>query len=264
MLTKIISGGQTGADRAALDVAIEFGIPHGGWIPKGRKTEDGVLPEKYQLQEMPTASYPKRTEKNILDSDGTLVLSHGRLTGGSALTVKVATKHDRPWLHVDLNKTIEFEAAQSVHSWIIRYGIRVLNVAGSRASKDPKIYHATFKVLETVFYMGFIKTNLNKPLQPELLPKTVDEAVDRLISELTLKDKTKIAKMGKYDLSALPFTMGQYIREQFGLGRGNEELMDSCRSLSGEDDLHEESASMVIIEALWERLRQTHALRAVK
>jgi len=69
MLTKIISGGQTGADRAALDVAIELNVPHGGWIPKGRKTEDGVLPDKYQLKEMPTASYPKRTEKNILDSD---------------------------------------------------------------------------------------------------------------------------------------------------------------------------------------------------
>jgi predicted Rossmann-fold nucleotide-binding protein len=66
MLKKIISGGQTGADRAALDTAIEKGIPHGGWIPKGRKTEDGTLPEQYNLQEMPTTSYPKRTEKNIL------------------------------------------------------------------------------------------------------------------------------------------------------------------------------------------------------
>ncbi len=71
MLTKIISGGQTGSDRAALDVAIELDIPHGGWIPKGRKTEDGILPDRYQLLEMPTASYPKRTEKNILDSYGT-------------------------------------------------------------------------------------------------------------------------------------------------------------------------------------------------
>ena len=88
--------------------------------------------------------------------------------------------------------------------------------------------------------------------------------MDRLISELTLKDKTKIAKMGKYDLSALPFTIGQYIREQFGLTDGNEELMEACRSLSGEDDLHEETASMMIIEALWERLRRTHGLRVVK
>ena len=71
-------------------MAIEFDIPHGGWIPKGRKTEDGVLPARYQLQEMPTASYPKRTEKNVLDSDGTLIVSHGKLTGGSALTLKMA------------------------------------------------------------------------------------------------------------------------------------------------------------------------------
>lgn len=96
------------------------------------------------------------------------------------------------------------------------------------------------------------------------LPKTVDEAVERLISELPLKDRTKIAKMGEDDLSALPLTMGQYIREQFGLGRGNKELMESCCSLSGEDDIHEETASMVVIEALWERLRQTHALRVLK
>jgi len=79
-----------------------------------------------------------------------------------------------------------------------------------------------------------------------------------------LKDKAKIAKMGEYDLSALPLTMGQYIREQFGLGRGNEKLMESCCSISGEDDLHEETASMVIIEALWQKLRQTHALRVLK
>ncbi len=82
MIKRIISGGQTGADQAALDVAIKLDISHGGWIPKGRLTEDGPLPDKYKLQEMPTSSYPKRTEKNILDSDGTLILSHGKLTGG--------------------------------------------------------------------------------------------------------------------------------------------------------------------------------------
>jgi len=252
-----MSGGQTGADRAALDVAIEFDIPHVGCIPKGRKTEDGILPDKYQLQEMPTASYPKHTEKNILDLDGTLILSHGKLTGRSALTLKIAEQHERQQLHVDLNKVIEFEAAQLVHSWIIRHRIRVLNVAGARASKDSKIYDATFKVLETAFHLALVETNLNKPIWPG--PKTVDEAVARLISELNLKDKTKIAKMNEEDLSALFFTMGQYIREQFGLGRGNEELMESCCSLAGEDDIHEETASMVIIEVLWERLRETHA-----
>ena len=86
MIKRIISGGQTGADRAALDVAIKLGIPHGGWIPKGRRTEDGSLPVKYQLEEMPTASYPKRTERNVLGSDGTPIISHGKLVGGSAVT----------------------------------------------------------------------------------------------------------------------------------------------------------------------------------
>ena len=105
MLTKIISGGQTRADQAALDFAIENDMSHGGWIPKGRMTEEGPLPARYYLQEMPTKSYPKRSEKNILDSDGTLIVPHGKITGGTALTRKLAVKHAKPWLHIDLYKT---------------------------------------------------------------------------------------------------------------------------------------------------------------
>ena len=148
MIKKIISGGQTGADRAALDVAIKLGIPHGGWIPKGRKTENGILPGKYQLQEMPTASYSKRTEQNVLDSDGTLILSNRKLTGGSALTKKMAKKHDRPWVHVDMNKLSIVDAANIVKSWIDRNDIKILNVAGPRASKSPEIYKIAMAVLE--------------------------------------------------------------------------------------------------------------------
>ena len=85
MIKKIISGGQTGADRAALDVAIKLNIPHGGWILKGCITEDGPLPEIYNLQEMPTESYPARTEQNVIDSDGTLIIARGKLTGGIRL-----------------------------------------------------------------------------------------------------------------------------------------------------------------------------------
>jgi hypothetical protein len=86
MIKKIISGGQTGADRAALDVAIKLSIPHGGWIPTSRKAEDGILPEIYGLKEMPTASYPARTEQNVIDSDGTLIIARGKLTGGTDYT----------------------------------------------------------------------------------------------------------------------------------------------------------------------------------
>jgi hypothetical protein len=102
MIEKIISGGQTGADRAALDVAIKFNIPHGGWIPKGRKAEDGRLPDKYQLQEMSTASYPQRTEKNVLESDGTLIFSRGEPTGGTRYTRMTSLKHRKHLLHIDL------------------------------------------------------------------------------------------------------------------------------------------------------------------
>jgi hypothetical protein len=127
-----------------------MGVEHGGWIPKGRKTEYGVLPDKYQLQEMPTASYPKRTEKNILDSDGTLILSYGKLTGGSALTRKLAKKHSKSWVHVDLNKVALPDAVGIIKGWVDRHGIEVLNVAGPRASKSPSIYDETINILERV------------------------------------------------------------------------------------------------------------------
>ena len=150
MITKIISGGQTGADRAALDFAIRYNIPYGGWVPKGRRTEDGTLPEIYQLQEMPTDEYSKRTEKNIVDSDATLILSHASLTGGSALTQSLAEKHGKPCIHIDLSKVDIRKAALIINIWIQRYKIKVLNVAGPRASKDPIIYQATLDLLEAV------------------------------------------------------------------------------------------------------------------
>ena len=151
MLKKIMSGGQTGADQAALDVAIKLNIPHGGWIPKGRKTEEGALPEKYQLQEMSTISYPMRTEQNIIDSDGTLVFSHGKLIGGSRLTRDLAAKKNRPYLHVDLNQNSVVYTVRLIQQWLHDSGINTLNVAGPRASGDPEIYDGVVKVLEMVF-----------------------------------------------------------------------------------------------------------------
>jgi hypothetical protein len=153
-VVKIISGGQTGADRAAIDFAIKYNIPHGGWIPKGRKAEDGRLPDHYQLQEMPTPGHSKRTKQNILDSDGTLIVSHGFLTGGSALTEFLAEEHKKPCLHIDLNLLSMQEAAQIISKWIQRHKLKVLNVAGPRGSKDPKIYQATMDILEKALLSG--------------------------------------------------------------------------------------------------------------
>ena len=151
MIKKIISGGQTGADQAALDVAIKLNIPHGGWIPKARKTENGPLPDQYKLQEMPTASYPKRTEQNIIDSDGTLIFSHGTLKGGSKLTRDVAIKRHKHHLHVDLTQGSALYSANMIKMWLADSGIKILNVAGPRSSVNPEIYDGVVKVLELVF-----------------------------------------------------------------------------------------------------------------
>ncbi|ABC77638.1 putative molybdenum carrier protein [Syntrophus aciditrophicus] len=147
-ITKIISGGQTGADRAALDFAIKHHIPYGGWVPKGRLAEGGRVPETYQLQEMPTSDYSKRTEKNVLDSDGTLIISHGILKGGSALTEFFAEQYKKPCLHIDLDRISIEDAATLINSWTVSHHIQVLNIAGPRAGKDPEIYQATMDLLE--------------------------------------------------------------------------------------------------------------------
>ncbi|MCX5815196.1 MAG: putative molybdenum carrier protein [Proteobacteria bacterium] len=147
MNTKIVSGGQTGADIAALDVAIKLNIPHGGWIPKGRKTEAGPLPDRYQLQEMPTGSYTRRTEQNVIDSDGTLVFMHSILSGGSLKTYNYAKKYNKPCLHLDMTKLSVDEAVKEMLQWIEKNNLQILNVAGPRGSKDPEIYTVVKEVL---------------------------------------------------------------------------------------------------------------------
>src|ERR1017187_5807855 len=135
---RIISGGQTGADRAALDWAIEHGIPHGGWCPAGRKAEDGPIDLRYQLKETPSSNYLQRTEWNARDSDGTVIFSLAEhLSGGSLKTVAFAIKHRKPHLH--LSATSKVDAVQELKQWMQQNNIRVLNVAGPRASKEPKV-----------------------------------------------------------------------------------------------------------------------------
>jgi len=265
VIKKIVSGGQTGVDQAALDVAIELDIPHGGWIQKGRNTENGILPERYRLMEMPTAGDCKSAEQIVLDSDGILIISHGKLKNGSALTLNLAKKHQRPWLHIDLNEINAFEAAKTVNSWIFQHNIKILNVTGPQASKDPDIYQATKKILRGVIALAIIETDMPDSSQDEhQLPRTVEEAVDQLISELPLKGKTKIASRKEEDLVYLHLSLGEYIRSKFGLRSGNKELMESCCSVSGKKGLHEDEASDLIIKEFWKTLQETHVLRVVK
>ena len=122
-------------------------------MPKGRKTESGRLPAKYQLKEMPTDGYPERTEQNVIDSDGTLIISHGELTRGSDYTRRMAEKHGKPWIHADMSELSHEAAVEIVTAWISGSQIEVLNVAGPRASKDPKIYGITRRLLTVLIKM---------------------------------------------------------------------------------------------------------------
>jgi hypothetical protein len=122
-------------------------IPHGGWIPKGRKTDAGRLPDRYQMWEMPTKSYASRTEQNVICSDGTLIISHGALSGGSKYTQAMAAKHSKPYLHINLCDSSDSEAAESARAFVKENKIKTLNIAGPRASEDPRIYLATMRLI---------------------------------------------------------------------------------------------------------------------
>jgi hypothetical protein len=141
MPSQIISGGQSGVDRAALDAAREMGVPVGGWCPKGRRAEDGAIAACYPLDETPSDQYAQRTEWNIRDSDGTLVLTFGPPTGGTALTVRLADRLGKRCLVLDLKNSASTEDALS---WIGEHRIQVLNVAGPRASCDSAVYPLAF------------------------------------------------------------------------------------------------------------------------
>ena len=159
MLSKIVSGGQTGADRAALDWAIANHIPHGGWCPKGRKAEDGELDKHYLLKETPSADYAQRTSWNIWQSDATAIFSLNRkLIGGSYLTLEIARNSHKPCLQL-YQEGFEQNHELVLHDFLQTHPVTILNMAGSRESEEPGIYDFVWKILSNYFK---IQANLAK------------------------------------------------------------------------------------------------------
>jgi hypothetical protein len=149
MLRLVRSGGQTGVDRAALDAAALTNIPIAGWCPKGRRAEDGMIPSKYPLQETPTRTYIQRTQWNVRDADGTLVLTWGPARGGTKRTIDHARKLKKALLVFDLEESVTIE---SCVGWVVANRIRTLNVAGPRESFRPGIIYAqAFQLLKKIF-----------------------------------------------------------------------------------------------------------------
>jgi Circularly permutated YpsA SLOG family len=145
---RLVSGAQTGADRAALDFALSHGLPHGGWCPKGRRAEDGRIPPRYEVIETPSKDYAQRTRWNVRDSDATLIISRSpTLTGGSAYTRRCAEELDQPWLHVHPGN----DDPQTIKAFLERHRVKTLNVAGPRASTESGIAAYTLELLERLF-----------------------------------------------------------------------------------------------------------------
>lgn len=146
-LRKIVSGGQTGVDRAALDVALAHDLPVGGWCPHGRRAEDGTIPDRYPLKETPSEAYEQRTAWNVRDSDGTLIITDGVLEGGTALTMTEAKRQGRPVLHV---RTTDAVPVPMIRAWGEDHDVRVMNVAGPRSSEAGDIYDAAREILDAL------------------------------------------------------------------------------------------------------------------
>ncbi len=150
LVDTIVSGGQAGADRAALDWALEHNYRQGGWCPKGRKAEDGVIDTRYQLRETDSEGYRQRTKLNVRDSDGTLIVNIGELNGGSLATLNFCHSMDKPVLVAALDAGITPLVVRQVVDWVREQPIRTLNIAGPRESKCPGIYRLTHELLDSV------------------------------------------------------------------------------------------------------------------
>lgn len=154
-IVRVVSGGQTGVDRGALDAALALGVPHGGWCPRGRRSEDGQVPPRFLLRETESSRYDIRTEKNILDSDATLILHHGPLTSGTALTRRLAQQHGKPLRLVDLAGVVDGPA---LRRWLIASNVRILNVAGPRESSCPGVALRAQSLLERILRNDAVPT----------------------------------------------------------------------------------------------------------
>lgn len=277
MIRKIISGGRTGVEQAALDVAIKLGISHGGWAARGMRNDEGAIEGRYGLNEMETVGFRNAMEQNVLQSDGTLLVTRGLKSVEGRYAVETALRHQKQFLHADLSQHSAFEASSLISSWASMNRVLVVFVTGPSGQQDRKIYDDVKKILETAIYLEFVKTGLHpdRPERPQelldddfsgetVLPQSVEEAVLQLKAVLPLKDRAVMANMQADELDHLKSGLGEYIKQKFGLYMDNAPLIDSCAQRSNLNRPLPDEACAVILKALWEDLRETHKLRIIK
>jgi len=273
-LKTILSDGRTGVGRAALDAALHFDLPHGGWASKGTLNRDDPSYSRYQLEQLPAIDPRHAITQNVQAADGTLIIAFGKLTALPQHALRMTLKHKKQLLGIDLEQYSVFEAASLVSSWLESHHIRTLFVTGNDESEYPAVYghalHILQSTIELVFARPFMEAGQVVVTDPDYRahkpqwPDTAQEAVDRLMAVLSLKEKNKIARMEVAALNELHFTLGKYVREEFGLLTGNTKLFDACKAIGKRDTLLPEEASAIVVRELWRKLQDTYRLRVIK
>ena len=251
LIRKIISNGHTGAEQAALDVAIKLGIPFGGWAIEHRNAEDGSVLEKYPLEALNTDAGVDDMEKNVLESQATLIISRGELTGKPASARKIAMKNLRHWLHLDMNTTPHVQAVSIISSWIRLNQIEVLHVTGPQTREDPRIYQEAMHLLAKAICVILIKDNIDEFFHLRTAHSRIVDVVTRQIdSNLSLKQKVFIANLGADEIETMQYAIDLYVccRPEVADARG----------------LFDKRAYTIIMKTLWDELKETHRLHLVK
>ena len=275
MIYRIISSGNPGVELAALDVARKLGINHGGWLTKGTSRQNRELMATYHLKETESFGQQYAVEKNVKDANGILLVSRGEKIPRLKYPVEAALKHHRQFLGIDLKQYPAFEAASLINSWAQIQKVTSVFVTGATELEVPGIYRSTHKILETVFYLGYVKSDAYtlSPAPGNLVtddsaksspPRTVEECVERLNTIVSLKERALIANIQADELGQLRGGLGEFIKNAFGLYSGNDALMQSCAQVGKLSRPLAEEACAVILRAFWEDLRRTHRLRVVR
>ena len=256
IIKKIISSGHTGAERAALDVAIKIDIPYGGWISRERSCFDPNIVGKYHLQEIPSAGTMDLAENHVLESDALLIISNGKLTGHAEVSRKLAVISRRHLLHMDLYTTPVLQAVSIISSWLRLNQVKILYVTGPKAIKDPMIYQDTMYVLENALRVNVLKHMIDEFLDhPSAATRNVNDVVNRMMSEMSLKHKVRIANLKTRDIQTLQYALDLYIRSR----REAANISDMEKT-----GIYADETITVIVETLRNKLQKTHKLRQVK
>jgi Circularly permutated YpsA SLOG family/Domain of unknown function (DUF6794) len=264
-IKKIISSGTLGTESAALDVAIRLKIPYGGYAISSPVLEIERRNHQYRLTRKSFQDSQSKDEANLQIAEGTLIFSHGLLTDDLDYLRTFAQACEHPCLHIDLAQSPPLNAAFQIDRWARRHTIETLFITGATMLEDGLIYQATYNILYSFLMIGKDsypnQENKQATAPNKSWPRTVDEAVQRLIEELPLKDKTTIANMSASELAPLNNNLGRHIRNWFGLNAENHTLLWSCAKEAGKTALTEKEASAIIISCLALELEKTHKLR---